>query len=705
MNLNPLKLFSRSAGKAPQGATLTAREADAQGPYTQILSQWTARKIAPALYEALREAIPPIDAAIDRYTTLDGIIRVRGDNDKVVAEIDDWMRNVQVNDLQAGLQQFYRLQSNEAYEQGFTVGEFEIEKSDVVRLRVADSKGIYFERRATGALDVWYSPPAARHTRGDGTDQVEAVLRNNFGAANVSALLDSHGYRKVKQDRLVYYGFNCEADNPYGTSLMRSMPFVARVLLTIDNAVLQTWERFGNPSFDVLYKTKNRRIDAAGIEQRRKSIADNLAKVLSIKRAGNSADFVNAVGADDELALKVIGHDNQVLEIEAPARHVIEQIVSKTGLPSWMLGFHFSTAERLAQSQGVMIIQESKTRFADRLPGLNRVIETMLRARGRTWKAGDWELYQELPNLQDLVAQAQAEFLRAQTELMRGGALPSPRDPAPDLRGTGQRLARVTAGGKIIMPTDNAPAHKHTHKSEQWVEDVAELSRLENETAQALLTQWRALQTDVLALIGVANKSAKSDEPVFIFDAAGLWPQLLELADEFVASVGGEDATLARNMYRAWVRGTLNASAELDVDAIVGDILEQTRARLGIDALDLARNATVRSLRDDIMQALADGLYDGQSPAEVAQALRTRFAAHDVDWERIARSEIAAQQAAGKFEQYAAAGIEQYDWAAAGGACPICTGYAAGGPYSVGSGPHPMRDSHPNCRCTVMAVV
>lgn len=704
MNLNPFKLFPRGAGKAPQGATLTARESDAQGPYTQILSQWTARKVAPALYEALREAIAPIDAAIDRLTTLDGIIRVRGDNDKIVAECEEWMRNVRVNDLQAGLQQFYRLQSNEAYEQGFTVGEFAIEKGDVTRLRVADSKGVYFQRDKN-SLQVWYAPPTARSGRGDGTDAIETVLRNSYAHTSVSGLLESGGYRKIPRDALVYFGLNCEADNPYGTSIMRSMPFIARVLLTIDNAVLQTWERFGNPSFDVLYKTKNRRIDAAGIEQRRKSIADNLAKVLSIKRAGNSADFVNAVGADDELSLKVIGHDNQVLEIESPARHVLEQIVAKTSLPSWMLGFHWSTAERLAQSQGVLIIQESKTRFEDRLPGLNHVIETMLRARGRTWKAGDWELYQELPNLQDLVAQAQAEFLRAQTELMRGGALPSPREPAPDLRGNGQRLARVTAGGKIIFPTDNAPAHKHAHKAEQWVEDAAELSRLENETSRELLAQWRALQGDVLALIGVAGKSAKGDEPVFIFDAAGLWPRLLELADEFVASVGGEDATLARNMYRAWVRGTLNASAELDVEAITGDILEQTRTRLGIDALDLARNATVRSLRDDIMQALADGLYDGQSPTGVARALAARFEAHDVDWERIARSEIAAQQAAGKFEQYAASGIEQYDWAAAGGACPICTGYASGGPYSVGSGPHPMRDSHPNCRCTVMAVV
>ena len=40
------------------------------------------------------------------------------------------------------------------------------------------------------------------------------------------------------------------------------------------------------------------------------------------------------------------------------------------------------------------------------------------RSRGRTWKPGDWELTQTLPNLMDEAKRAQADFLRAQTALM-----------------------------------------------------------------------------------------------------------------------------------------------------------------------------------------------------------------------------------------------------------------------------------------------
>ncbi len=720
MNLNPLRFIpdawwpAKSSGrKDSSGRNLTAREVAAQGPWTNVLSDWVAREVAPRLYEALREAIPPIDAAINRLVTLDGIIRARGDNGKLVAEIEDFIENVPVNDLQTGMQTFYALQGNEMYEQGCTVGEFRFEKNgrDIERLWVADSKGIYF-RRADGGIETWYSPPSADRGRKDGTDQVERVLRNSYRTSDVLEKLTAYGYRQLDPARIVYGGFNNEADGPYGVSLMRSMEFCARVLLTIDNSTLQTWERFGNPSFDVLYKTKAR-LAPEDLETRRKTIADNLSAAMAAKRAGNAVDFVNAVAKDDDLTLKVIGHDNQVLEIEQPARHVLEQIVSKTGLPSWMLGFHWSTAERLAQAQGVMVLQESKTRFAGRLAGLNRIVETMLRARGRTWKRGDWELYQELPNLQDIVAQAQANFLNMQAEMMGRGTGIDPTAPAPDLR-NGARLARVTSGGKIILPTDaewKAP-HRHSHKVESYVEDAPALMRLERRAERALLSAWDEVYDKLVAALALGEKSAGATttktEPVFIFDPALLITKLRDLEEEFVRTAGGEDSELARSVYDAWLRGVQNASGELglaDIEGIVAAIGAKTRIALVTRGLELVRDATIRTLREDILTAFQNGVYDGQNPRDVARALRVRFDAHETDWVRLAQSEIASAQGKGKLESYAEMGIEEYNWEAPAGACPTCAGYAAKGPYLVGTGPLPMDSSHPRCRCSVSAVV
>lgn len=730
MNLNPIS-WLRGA-KAPSGQNFTTRESNPEGPYTSLFDDWVAREVNPWLYEAIREALGPIDGAINRIVTLDGIIRVEGDSDRLVAEIEDWMDGVQVNDMETGFQAFYRSQGNEMYEQGFTLGEPVLDERarDVVQLRVADSKGVFFRRADNGTLEAWYAKPAVQRGRRDGTDQVERVLRNSYpSGANLLGYLQARGYRQIDPARLVYAGFNNEADGPYGVSLMRSTEFDARVLLVIKNSLYQVWERFGNPSFALTLKAKMRSGDDPDVK--RKALAENLAQVLKIKRAGNSADFVNVVSKDDEIELKVIGGDGQILEVEMPARHILENIVAKTGLPSWILGLHWSTAERLAERQGEIALQESRTRFATRRPGLERVVATMLRARGRTWKRGDWRLAQDLPNLQDLVAQAQARFLHTQADLMESGAIQIGNRQGNDPNAP--KMARITAGGDVLLPVHElgdvlaplqlarladpgTPLGKgargvHGHKAENYVEDGAALTRLERDTESALLGGWWDLYDATLQALAVATgagKGVKAPDPVFLFDPGSMIVALRELEEAFIAEAGGEEAALARNTFAAWLRGIENASAELQADAaevVTEAVRRQNAAALASNALAQATATTVTAYRDDIVAALAEGAYDGESPLDVARKLRQRFGAHEVDWERLARSEIAQAQASGKMDAYAEMEIERYDWIPAGDSCPVCTSQAANGPYRVGSGPLPMRDSHPNCRCTVAAVV
>lgn len=695
--------FKKNKAATLAGRELTAREVQAQGPYTRLFDQWIAREVNPRLYEALREAVAPIDGAINRLVTLDGIIRVEGENEKIVRETEEWARSVQVNDLETGLQAFYRSQGNELYEQGFSVGEYVLDSKgrDVVQLRVADSKGVHF-RRAT-ELEVWYAPPARqRGGRRDGTEQLERVLRNSFSGADAIDMLHANGYRKLSPQTLVYCGFNNESDNPYGVSLMRSTEFDCKVVLTIKNALLRTWERFGDPIFNVTYKTKAR-IDQSELESRRVTIAQSIASALGAKRQGNSVDVVTAVGKEDEITVGVLGADGQVLEVEMPARHVLENIVSKTGLPSWMLGFHWSTAERLAQRQGEIALQESRTRFETRRAGLERIVAAMLRGRGRTWKPGDWQLVQDLPSLQDLLAQSQAAFLDAQRELMLAGAggqqeVVTPRAPKVV-------YAKVDAAGGIIYPPVTTPRAKASQgcKGEEYLQDARNLMRLESTAERALLAAWEGLYDSTLEVLRLDSvKGVK--EPVFIFDPGLAYQALMQLEQDFVRQVGAADASLAVSEYRAWVRGVVTASEELSVGQVLGDIAEKARAALAARALELVTNTTIRAYRDEVLAALAEGAYDGQKPRDVARALRQRFEAHEYDWQRLARSEIAMASARGKLDTYREHGIEEYDWAAAGDACPICNGYQQGGPYLVGVGPMPVIDSHPACRCTVMPV-
>lgn len=723
--LNPKNWTWSNGKKGSTAGAVTQRDQNAEGPYSTLFENWVAREVNPYLYEGIREACAPVDGAINRLVTLDGIIKIEGDNDSLVQELQDWADNVRVNDLEQGFQAFYRSQGNEMYEQGFTVGGMTVGDNDVSRLRVADSKGVGFQREKTNDLSVWYRKPSARSGRRDGTDQVERVIRNNFAGASSLGALDKVGYQQLNRDLLAYACFNPEADGPYGTSIMRSTEFDARVLLTMKNSLHQVWERFGNPAFKVTYKTKARKTQTE-LDARSNDLASNLSKVLSIKQSGNSADFVNAIGKDDELEIAILGADGAVLEIEAPARHVLESIVSKTGLPSWMLGFHWSTAERLAQRQGEIALQESKTRFTTRLPGLNHVVATMLRARGRTWKKDDWLLVQELPSLQDLVAQAQAVFLYTQSAAVLEGAGLSladmesmakqagigsllPEDGIKALSSVvaskmGKRGELVTATGKKLLEQLPRSSSCSGHKSEDYVEDGAALMRLERQAESGLLSIWADTEAATLEALGIdAPKSAKAPS-VFLFDSATMMAALLKIQDELIAKAGAADGPLIKAAIEAWGRGVKNAADEFEgVDAVEDQVRQTVADAMQTAGMAQVRDTAIRVMRDDIIKDLADGAYNGQNPLDVARELRKRFSAKDYDWERLARSEIANAQVSGKMEQYAAHGVSEYDWVKAGDSCPICSGLAAGGPYPVGSGPLPVTDSHPNCRCTAMA--
>lgn len=412
------------ARKSSVASNSVVRNASSLGPWSGLQNWYIPRQVNPALYEAMREAIAPIDGAINRMVTMDGIIRVEGDDDALVAEIDDWVRNVPVNDLQRGLQTFKDALGQEMYEQGCAIGEYitDAKARDIVGLRVADSKGILF-RRTADDFECWYQRPVPATVRGDGTDRVEQMLRSSH-ASMTTAQVGQSGYVRVPLDRIIYQSFANEADNPYGVSLLRSMEFCAQILLVIQNATEQVWRRFGDPPLSLTYKTKNRKLTQSDLAARQVKLSNDLANAMNAKRQGNTADFVQAIGADDELVISVIGAQDKIIEIETPARHVLEQIVAKTGLPSWMLGFHWSTAERLAESQGNIVIQESRTRWARSEPAYTGMVANLLRMRGRTWKRGAWKLTQELPNLSDVLKMAQAEFLKAQTVLMLSGQQP-----------------------------------------------------------------------------------------------------------------------------------------------------------------------------------------------------------------------------------------------------------------------------------------
>ena len=391
---------SRVPGTLAPESGWQIRSTDGQGPFTKYFTNFVPRKIDPKFFEFLIESVPICGAAVNRLVTLDGIPVVTGDNEQLVAEINEWMQHVQVNDMQRGLQAFHQCLSRETFEQGFGFGEFiaNKERSDIIGLRVADSKTIKFSRDESG-LRVYQ--------RADNDIQE----------------------RELNQENLIYFSINNENQNPYGTPILRGCEFVAKIITTIYQATGNTWKRFGDPSYSVVYKTSKK--DGTDLKERREQISTELNQAARLKEEGKSVDFVRAIDKDSDITIKVIGADNTViLDMDVPLKYLVQDVCGITGLPPWMLGYSFSTTERRANFEAEMVLADVSVRQEAKTPHFERLIATMLRLRGRTWKPGDWKLEWKQVNLHDIVAQAQARFLNAQAEQMlamassTGGAEP-----------------------------------------------------------------------------------------------------------------------------------------------------------------------------------------------------------------------------------------------------------------------------------------
>lgn len=712
MNLLPTSirqwLASRKAASPGGDIATIQREGSPQGPWTPMFAGFEPRKVDPHVYEALRESIGVLDAAIHATVVLDGIVRVQGDNGAIVAEIEDFIANVPVNDAETGLQAMFECQGNERYEQGFGIAEWVADKRgrDIVGLRVADSKGICF-RRGDNGLETWYRPICIRQGENAQLDNVERLLRNRTTALD-GETLGGYGYTQLDPARLLYTVNQPEADGPYGTSLLRSLEFNGKTLLTLQNAIDRTWNRFGDPPLLVVYKTANRKVvDTTGeLDRRRDMIAANLRKTMEGKAAGNSVDMVQAIGKDDDFTVAVIGANGQVLELEMPARHLLEQIVAKTQLPPWMLGLQFSTSERMAEQQAGIALQASKTRWVRREPSLRHLVETMLRMRGRTWKKGDWSLVQELPNIQDKLKEAQAGFLIAQTEMMRAGTAAATGSVDSSGNGTGDQAK--PPGIDNNLRSESAPARKHAlhvhakaagDDGEPWADGDPELPRLERLAIEALLVRWSALLEDLRTALGIAVDNVApwvwKLEHIFAANTAG---------EGFLGEAASETGPVASVLIDTWRRAVANAAADLGNAAPMRTLDAAIAANLRERGMTQVRSTFARVYRDDIVALLASGALDGLPAASVARDLARRFGNAAYDWQRLVTSEMVAAYGPAKLAEFAANGVERYDWTTAGdgSVCPTCAGHRDAGPYVIGAGPVPMTDSHPLCRCAVV---
>lgn len=369
-------IFKRKENGGKEQVQLRSRESH---PFGVIGDYVPLRNGEIKLYRAIREAVLLVDAAIVKIIRLTGGFEVKCRDKRAEKELGCFLKTVNVGRGQRGINSFIDLYLDSLITCGRAVGEMVLDGNDEITALFCGNVADIEIKEGDSPLDF----------------QICAHMENGT--------IEPLKY----QNLILFTPFNPETDSPYGVSLLRSMPFLAEILLKIYNSLGLNWDRAGNVRFAVVYKPKDDLLDRTYAKERSKQIASEWSRAMQSGKNGNIRDFV-AVGDVD---IKVIGADNQILDSEVPVRQILEQLIARTGIPPFMLGLSWSSTERMSSQQADIITSELTAIRRTLTPVIERICDMWLKIHGY---GCDYEVVWDDINLQDEQEEAYAEHYRTQ---------------------------------------------------------------------------------------------------------------------------------------------------------------------------------------------------------------------------------------------------------------------------------------------------
>lgn len=345
-------------------------------------SSYIAYDVDLALYDAIAKGMPFIDRALRTLSRMVMPFEIECDNEATKESLEDWCDTVAVNGVFRGVWPFMRSHVREMLQFGKSAGEvvLDAQKRDVASL---------------------YNIRASK-------------LRLIPDGDNILYGEDINGTPTPYPDQslLVYNAANNQGDEPHGHSILRSIPFLVDIVLRMENAVRQKWQRHGAPSFLVHCKIPPEvNLNDTTAAAMKSNIEDQwLANQRNRWNQEGVLDFIAVNQADFTVTAITDGYE---LNFDVPYRALTEQILSTVELAPFMLGLQWSTTERLSQQQADCIIGAVDDYRRELEPDLLFILDWVQRTRGL---AGTVAIEWEDVNLQDAVETARAELTAAQAK-------------------------------------------------------------------------------------------------------------------------------------------------------------------------------------------------------------------------------------------------------------------------------------------------
>lgn len=331
------------------------------------------------LFDQIRQAVPIVDASINKIIRLVGGFTVNCSNGDGQRELDEFCKNIQVGASSVGLEQFLYCYLDNLLTYGNAAGE-------MIPLRSGDGIGALYNIPLTDILVKESENPTHMDLFSYPDGVTPAPVEH--------------------PERILFSALNPAAGQLKGRSLLSGLPFVSSVLLNIYQSIGQNFERMGNLRFAVTYKPQGG-VDGTYAREIAQDMANQWADTM--RDSGQVKDFI-AVGDVD---IRVIGADNQVIDTQVPVRQMLEQIIAKLGLPPFILGLSWSTTERMSQQQAEILASELESYREILTSVILRVCRYHLNLKGLGGKISvKWKNI----SITDEVEQARAQLLSMQAK-------------------------------------------------------------------------------------------------------------------------------------------------------------------------------------------------------------------------------------------------------------------------------------------------
>ena len=286
------------------------------------------------LYRSLRENVAVIDASITKIRRLIGKFFVTTGDERTDRRLEEFLKTVKVGAMSHGIDEFIGIYVEDLLTYGTAVGEIVLNGGEISALYNTDLRDIEFKEKSP--LDV------------------RVMVRKD-------GKLSECKY----QDLILRSSFNPESGAITGTSILRGLPFVSEILMKIYKTIGVNWDRLGSVRFAVSCPN-----DGSYAPEKAKIMATEWKKAMSKESV---SDFIS-VG---EVSIKAIGSDVEIPDCEVPARLMLEQIVAKLGIPPFLLGFSWSSTERMSSQQADILTSE--------LEAYRRLLEPVIYKIVKVW--------------------------------------------------------------------------------------------------------------------------------------------------------------------------------------------------------------------------------------------------------------------------------------------------------------------------------